>query len=93
VGREQHSGSTDAALRRAVFDERLLKGRQPSAISQSLDRGDLASLNLTYSDQATIHHLAVDQHRARTALALTASFFRPGRTQIFAQHIEQAPRA
>src|SRR6266545_3199682 len=86
---EQHAGRTDPALRRAVLDERLLQCRQPSAISQSLDRGDLAALNLAYGYQATVHDLAVDQHGAGTAFAFAAALFRAGGTQVFAQHVKQ----
>ena len=44
MGREQHPRRTDPALRRPVLDECLLKSRQPSAVSQPLDRGDLTAL-------------------------------------------------
>jgi len=86
---KQHSRRTDPALRGTVFDERLLQGRQPSAISQSLDRRDLAALNLTCGYQAAVDDRAVDQHAAGTALTLTAAFFRPRRAEIFAQHVKQ----
>ena len=67
-----------------MLDERLLQGRQPSAISQSLDRGDRAALDLTYGYQATVHDLAIDQHRAGTALPFAAAFFGAGFAQVFA---------
>ena len=73
-------------------DERLLQGRQPSAISQSFDRGDLAALNLAHRYQATVHDLAVDQHGARPALPFATTLFRACRAKILADHIQQPAR-
>src|SRR6266540_903999 len=93
MGREQHPRRANPALRGALLDERLLKRRQPSAISQSLDCGDLAAFNLAHRHQATIDHFAVDQHGAGPALALATAFFRTRRAQLLAQDVEQAARA
>src|SRR6267378_2402125 len=93
VSRQQHARRADPALRRAVLDERVLQGRQPATISQSLDRRDLAALDLAYRYQATVHDLAIDQHGAGAALTFAAPFFGAGRSEVFAQHIEQAPRS
>ena len=40
--------------------------------------------------QARAHQHAVDEHRARAALALLARVLRPGQAETLAQHVEQA---
>ncbi|HEV8382905.1 MAG TPA: hypothetical protein VGQ29_15065 [Gemmatimonadales bacterium] len=90
--REQHSRRADPALRRAVLNESLLEGRQPSAIGQSLDRGNLAALDLAYGYQATVHDLAVDEHRTGAAFPLAAPFLRTGEVEVLAQYVKQTTR-
>jgi len=87
---EQHSGSTDPALRRPMFDERLLQPRKLAVLRrQPFYCYDISTFHLAYGYQTAVDDLAVDQHGARTALTLTAAFFRPRRTEIFAQHVKQ----
>ena len=70
-----------------MLDERALQ-RMPAA--QALDRRDSRASHMGDRHQTGVHGLAVDQHRARAALAFAASFLRAGQTAVFAQHIEQA---
>jgi hypothetical protein len=39
--------------------------------------------------QATVHAITIQQHRARTALPVIASFLGSGQTKMFAQCIEE----
>src|SRR5260221_264240 len=89
VSRQQHARRADPALRRAVLDERVLQGRQPATISQSLDCGDLAALNLASGDQTTVHDLAVDQHGAGAALTFAAPFFGAREVEVLSQYVKQ----
>ena len=41
-------------------------------------------------DQTRAHRLAVDEHRARTALSLAASLLRARESAFVAEHVEQA---
>ena len=73
---------------RALLDERLLQRRQPSAISEPLDRGDRAPLNLADGYQATVHDLTIDQHRAGTALPFAAPFFRAREVEVLSHYVK-----
>jgi len=73
-----------------MFDERLLQSRKLAVLQrQPFHCDDIATFHLADGYQTAVDDLAVDQHGARTALTLTAAFFRPRRTQIFAQHVKQ----
>ena len=60
---------------------------------QPLDRRDRRALDLAHRHQARVDHRAVDQHRARAALALAAALLGAGQAQVLAQHVEQAAHA
>src|SRR5690242_4952344 len=48
------------------------------------------AIRLACRDEARVDDLAVEQHRARTALALAATFLRAGEAAVLAQHVEQS---
>jgi len=74
-----------------VLDECLLESRQPSAISQALYSDDGAVFDLAHRHEAAIDDFAIDEYRARPALAFAASFFGAGFAEVFAQHVEEPP--
>jgi hypothetical protein len=75
-----------------MFDERLLQPRQLAVRScQTLHCYDIAPIDLTNRDEATVDDFAIDQHGASTALAFAASFFGARLAEIFPQHVEEAP--
>ena len=51
---------------------------------------DLVAVRLRGENEARAHELAVEQHRARAALALLARVLRAGQLEALAQRIEQA---
>jgi len=89
-GRDDHSRCADAALRAAVFNERLLHCMQLSFVRRNaFDRLDVATLDLSDRYQATVNNLALDSHRACAAFALATAFFGTSQVQLLAQNIEQ----
>ena len=62
---------------------------QPAAVGHALDGRDLAPLALDRKHQAGEHGLAVDQDRARPALAELAAVLGAGEVQLLAEHLEQ----
>ena len=69
-----------------MLDERALK-RMPPA--KAFDRRDARAFHLRDRHEARVHRLAVDEHRARAALAFAASFLGAGQPAVLAQHVEQ----
>ena len=49
----------------------------------------VGALHLRRRDETGAHRRAVDQHRARAALAFTAAFLGAGEAALLAQHVEQ----
>ena len=58
-------------------------------VAEPFDRDDVASFDLRERHEARAHRLAVDEHRARAALAFAAAFLRAGEAALLAQHVEQ----
>ncbi len=79
VAREQVSGGEDdsrraeAALQAVVLDERALDRVQPAVGRESLDRGDRGAGRLQREHRAALHGAAVEENRARSALARVAA--------------------
>ena len=63
---------------------------QVSRLAQALDGEDLAPFGLQRQHHATVHGLAVHQHRATAAVPGAASLFRAGQPQVDAQGVQQA---
>jgi len=51
---------------------------------------NLATLDLRDRHQTTVHDAAIDQYRARAALAFAAAFLGSSQSQLLAQNVEQA---
>src|ERR1044072_2770153 len=76
-GGEHHTRRADAALRAAALNHRALDGMQALTVGDTFDRTDVRALDLCGGDEATVDQPAVDEHRARAALALAAALLRP----------------
>src|SRR6185503_15545096 len=68
--------------------ERVLDALEPGA----LDRRDARAVDLARGDDARVDRLAVDEHRARAALALAAALLAAGEPEVVAQDVEQPPQ-
>src|SRR4026209_2607812 len=66
---------------------------EPALRRQSLDGDNVRSLDLRDRNQARVRQLAVDEHTARAALALAATFLCAGQPQVLAQRDEQPAHA
>ena len=86
-------GRAEAALQRVVVVEGLLHGMQLAVgAGQPLDRGHLVAVGLHGQHRAALHAHAVEQHRARAAVARVAADDRADLAQLLAQvvHEQQA---
>jgi hypothetical protein len=72
-----------------VLHEAALQRRQVRRVPEALDGGHRAPAALPDGHQASAHRHAVEQHRARAALALGAALLGAGESEIEAEHIEQ----
>ena len=88
-GRDDEARRAEAALHRPRLDERLLDAVQPVLAAQPLDRRHLVAVRLRRQDEARAHELAVEQHRARAALALLARVLRAGQPERVAQRVSR----
>ena len=68
-----HAGGAEAALEALRVEEGALHGMQFVAAGKALDRRHLAALGAERRDEATVHRLAVERHRAGAAVAGIAS--------------------
>src|SRR6185436_13445538 len=57
--------------------------------AQSFDGRHARALDLRERHQTRVDRQAVDQHRARAALAFAAAFLGAGQVTVFAQHVEK----
>ncbi len=86
-GRHQHARRADAALRRAVAMKGPLQGRRLAVPGEALDRGYAAPAHLPQRHHAGAHLRAVQQHRARAAVAGVAADLGSRQSQVLAQDI------
>ena len=77
----------------AGLEEGRLERVQPAVGGQALDRANVPALDLADRHEAAVDDLAVEQHRARPALALAAALLGPGQAEVQAQDVEQAAPA
>src|SRR6266404_8063248 len=75
------SGCAVAALKSVMLDECSLDGVQFFAMGEPFDGRDLVAFMRDSQTEAGIDAAIVHQHRARTALAMVASFLRAGEMQ------------
>src|SRR5829696_4705480 len=78
-----------AALEGVALDESRLQRMERVALSEALNRRDLAAFDEGGEREAGLHALAVHQHRASATLAETAALLRAGQMKVLAQSVEQ----
>ena len=88
-GRDDEPRRAEAALHCAGVDERLLHGVQPLAVGKPLDGRHVVAVGLRGEHEARADERAVEQHRARAALALLARVLRAREPELLAQREEQ----
>src|SRR5581483_8041266 len=88
-GRDDEAGRAEAALHGAGVDERLLDGVELAAVREPLHRRHLVPVRLRGEHEARADEHAVEQHRARAALALLARVLRARQAELLAQRKEQ----
>ncbi len=87
--RHHHARDAIAALAGAGLVEGLLENAHLAGPGQVLHRLDGRALHLGGRHEARLHQHAVDEHRARAALARPAAFLGAGQVQVVAQEIQQ----
>src|SRR4051812_13745625 len=87
--RDDHPGRADAALGAAAIEEALLHRRELAALRDAFDGEHRGAIDLAHGDEAGVDELAIDEDRARAALAFAAALFRAGEAEVFAEHVEQ----
>ena len=71
---QDHAGGAEPALKRLRVEKRLLHRVHAALGSEAFDGGDGMALGAKRRDQAGVHRLAVEQHRAGAAVAGIAAF-------------------
>ena len=89
-GSHDHAGRTVTALHRVVIEERLLHAIELPVRAETLDGLDAMTGERGGARRARANRFAIDEDRARAALALAAAVLRAGQIERFAQHPEQA---
>jgi hypothetical protein len=79
------AGRAVSALQAVLVPKSLLDGVQLAVLGHAFDCGQVFALGLDREHGAALDGLAVDQDRARPALAGVASDVRAGQTQVVAQ--------
>ena len=83
------AGSADAALQRGSFEERLLDRVQPGRRGDAFDRANGRPFGLDGQHEAAIDRSAIHDDRARSAVAVRATFLRAGQVHVVSQDFEQ----
>ena len=66
---QDHAGGTEPALKSLRIEEGLLHRMRAAVARKTFDGGDCMPLGAKRRDQAAMHRLAVEQHRAGAAVA------------------------
>ena len=72
-----------------MLDESGLDGVEFVAVGETFDGGDLVAVVAEGEGEAGVDAAAVDQDRARAALAVVATLLCAGELEAFAQGVEQ----
>ena len=88
-GRQQLARGAEAALRRVVIDKGLLQRTERAVAGEALDCLHRRALGPHGELTARVHRTAVQQDRARAALAAIASDFGAGEIQMIAQQFDE----
>ena len=91
LGRQDHAGSAEPALDGPALDEGLLQRIEGVTVAQALDRADLLALHSHSEGQAPEHGPAIDEHRARPAVAGVTGPLGARVAKIVSKHFEQRP--
>jgi hypothetical protein len=91
--RHDHAGNAKAALHRAFVNEGLLHRIKPAGAFEPFNRDNLVPVGLAGQNQTGVHRAAVEQNRARAALAFATAFLGAGQAAVVAQHIKQTRAA
>jgi hypothetical protein len=86
---QDHAGGAEAALEALGVQERLLHRMDRRLVGQALDGGDHVAFGAKGRNQATMHRLVVEQHRAGAAVAGVATLLDAEMAE-FAQERAQA---
>ena len=87
--RDDQPARAVAALRGVLVEKRALHGVELAVSRQTLDRDDLAALELGHGADAAQHLLAVGDHRAGPALLQPAAELGAHQPEPVAQHVDQ----
>ena len=86
--REDHSGRTEAALDRTMFNESVLDGMKVAPrIAETFDRGDVLSCHLHGRVDAGIDRFPVQQHGAGTTFAHPTTFLRSEEFELIPEQL------
>ena len=85
----QHPRRAVAALERVVLVERLLQRRQLAVLAEPLDGLDARAVRLDGEQHAALHEHAVEDHRARAAVAGVAADVAAGQVEVVAQEMDE----
>src|SRR5437773_3974261 len=88
-GIHDHSVHTVAALRRLLFNERLLEPVRTGYAAQTFQRSNVPVLCIAHRDAARAHRVALQHHRATAALRKTTAKLWPIQPHVVAQHVQQ----
>ena len=88
-GRHDHAGCAKAALQAMILPKGFLHGMQLTILGQTLNRGDIRTLQGNSQSRARFDRLIIDHHYTGAALARITAHMRAGQTQIFAQELNQ----
>ena len=91
-GRHDHARRAEATLHPTLVEQSLLQRMQFVADHHTLDGHDRAIGGLGSEVRARVDRLTVDQHHARSALAVVAPFLGTGQADLGAQHADQVAR-
>ena len=89
-GGDDQAGRAEPALHGAGGEKRLLDAVQRTVLGDALDGDDVVPVGLRREDEARADERAVEQHRARSALALLARVLRAGQLELLAEREEEA---
>src|SRR5215212_1344737 len=89
-GCDDEARRAEAALNRAGLGEGRLNRVQLAVFAQALHGHELMAVSLGRDDEAGADELAVEEHRARPALALLAGVLGAGKAETLAKNVEQA---
>ncbi len=85
--RHEHARRADAALRRAVREECLLQPIEPAIARERFDRRDPPPVDLRRRNEAGAHLFAIEEYRARAAIARIAADLGAGEAQTVAEEV------